>query len=89
MILKINPGAVIDQPGNARQARKVSFRNLKPVIDYPKCIKCGKCWMNCPDVAYEIQKDGTFKNIEKYCKGCGICANECPIKCIKMEIVEK
>jgi len=24
-----------------------------------------------------------------YCKGCGICANECPIKGIKMKLEEK
>lgn len=87
MKLKINPGAVIDTPGSTMQAKKVSFRNQKPITDYSKCIKCGKCWMNCPDMAFKPQKNGTFKNIERYCKGCGICANECPVKCIKMEVV--
>jgi Pyruvate/2-oxoacid:ferredoxin oxidoreductase delta subunit len=24
-----------------------------------------------------------------YCKGCGLCAEECPVKCIKMEIEKK
>ena len=86
---KINPGAVIDEPGNAREAKKSSFRNFKPVTDYSKCIKCGRCWMFCPDIAFEPNKDGTFKNIERFCKGCGICANVCPVKCIKMEVVEQ
>jgi pyruvate ferredoxin oxidoreductase delta subunit len=89
MKLKINPGAVIDTPGSARAAKKVSFRNLKPVTDYSKCIKCARCWMFCPDIAFEKQKDGTFLNIERYCKGCGICSEVCPVKCIKMEIVEQ
>ncbi len=86
---KINPGAVIDTPGSTMQNKKVSFRNEKPVTDYSKCIKCGKCWINCTDMAYEPQKNGTFKNIERFCKGCGICANECPVKCIKMEVVQQ
>jgi pyruvate ferredoxin oxidoreductase delta subunit len=87
--LNFNIGAIIDEPGNMRTNKKVSFRNLKPVTDYSKCIKCGRCWMSCPDIAYEINKDGTFKNLELYCKGCGICANVCPVKCIKMEVVEQ
>ncbi|MCK5320903.1 4Fe-4S binding protein, partial [Candidatus Parcubacteria bacterium] len=24
-----------------------------------------------------------------YCKGCGLCAVECPVKCIKMELDKK
>ncbi|MBT7348114.1 4Fe-4S binding protein, partial [Candidatus Falkowbacteria bacterium] len=24
-----------------------------------------------------------------YCKGCGICAEECPVKCIEMKLDEK
>jgi 2-oxoacid:acceptor oxidoreductase delta subunit (pyruvate/2-ketoisovalerate family) len=86
---KINPGAIIDTPGNIRGSKKVSFRNLKPVTDFSKCIKCGKCWMFCPDSAFEPKEDGTFENIERFCKGCGICANVCPAKCIKMEVVEQ
>jgi len=87
--MQFNIGAIIDKPGNAREAKKVSFRNLKPVTDYSRCIKCGRCWMSCPDIAYEKNQDGTFKNLERYCKGCGICANVCPVKCIKMEVVEQ
>ena len=86
---KINPGAIIDKPGNMKDAKKVSFTNEKPVTDYKKCIKCGRCWMFCPDMAFEQRKDGYFKNNLLFCKGCGICANVCPLKCIKMELIEK
>ena len=87
--LKINPGAVIDTPGNSAGARKVSYRNLKPVTDYPKCIKCAKCWMYCPDIAFIRNAQGFFENIEEFCKGCGLCARVCPTKCIKMEDVKQ
>ena len=87
--LKINPGAVIDAPGNSAEAKKVSYRNFKPVIDFSKCIKCAKCWMYCPAVAYRRNKEGFFECIERYCDGCGLCAHICPPKCIKMEVVGK
>jgi len=41
------------------------------------------CWKFCPDVAVEIAGERPKVNYD-YCKGCGICANECPKKCIKM-----
>jgi len=87
--LVINPGAVIDNPGSSVEGRKVSFRNYKPVINYEKCIKCGRCWMFCPDIAYKRRQDGHFENIEAFCKGCGICARVCPQKCITMEEVKQ
>lgn len=83
--LKLAPGGAILNPGNSIAARKVSFRNFKPVTDYSKCIKCARCWMYCPDIAYKPRSDGTFENIEFYCKGCGVCEKVCPVKCIKME----
>jgi pyruvate ferredoxin oxidoreductase delta subunit len=86
---KINPGAVIDTPGNSAIAKKVSYRNSGPVTDYKKCIKCAKCWMYCPDIAFRKNSQGFFENIEKYCKGCGLCARVCPQKCIKMVEVGK
>lgn len=60
-----------------------SWRTFKPVIEKSKCSKCYSCWKFCPDVAIEIIDD--FPEIRyDFCKGCGICANECPKKCIKM-----
>ena len=86
--LKILPGAVITNPGNSETAKKVSYRNYKPVTDYKKCTKCGKCWMYCPDIAFKHGKDDHFVNIGEFCKGCGLCSQVCPSKCIKMEAVE-
>ena len=86
---KLNPGAIIDNPGSTFDPDRPSFATHKPVTDYSKCIKCGACWKNCPDMAFEQQKDGFFKVDLRKCKGCGICANECPVKCIKMEVLEQ
>lgn len=61
-----------------------SWRVYKPVIDKSKCIKCLTCWLLCPDFAYEVTKEGLTKMRKENCKGCGICAEHCPVKCIKM-----
>lgn len=61
-----------------------SWRNLKPVIDYAKCVGCLICWKFCPDTAIEIKNERPVINLN-FCKGCGICAEECPTKCIEME----
>ena len=65
------------------------WRNARPEIDQTKCTpmknqrpSCFICWLYCPDgvvkrsIPVEIDLD--------YCKGCGICAEECPTKAIKM-----
>jgi Pyruvate/2-oxoacid:ferredoxin oxidoreductase delta subunit len=31
-----------------------------------------------------MREDGYTEVDLKYCKGCGICAKECPVKCIEM-----
>ena len=60
------------------------WRFLRPVIKYKECIKCGICWMYCPEPAITIDKEGYPKIDYDYCKGCGICYNECPAKAITM-----
>ena len=51
-----------------------------PVWDQDKCIHCMTCWIYCPDDCWEV-KDGKIQGVNlDYCKGCGICANECPTK---------
>lgn len=59
------------------------WRTFKPVIDESKCIKCMLCWIYCPEPS--ILWDGVRISIDyRYCKGCGICARECPVNAIRM-----
>jgi len=80
--LKLEPGAVITEPGNSERNETGSWRSFRPVINGEKCKRCGICWMFCPDMA--ISPGDPYQIDYRYCKGCGICANECPFKAIEM-----
>lgn len=80
-------GGLILEPGNAVDYKTGGWRTFKPVHDKEKCINCLFCWMYCPDSAIKVE-DGKVVGIDlEHCKGCGICAKECPsrVKAIKME----
>ncbi len=50
------------------------------------CFECDTCYGICPDNA--VTKLGPGKRFEfkyDYCKGCGICAEECPCGAIRMD----
>ncbi len=50
------------------------------------CFECDNCYGVCPDNA--VVKLGPGKRFEfnyEYCKGCGLCAAECPCGAIRME----
>jgi len=82
-------GAVILSPGSTKNYKTGEWRTFKPEIDQTKCIKCGQCWLNCPDAAIYKDKDGKFQVNYDYCKGCLICAKVCPVKCIAYKVEEK
>jgi len=50
------------------------------------CYECDNCWHFCPDAAV-IKKERGYEIDYDYCKGCGICAQECPCGHIGMEPV--
>ena len=50
------------------------------VLDKEKCIDCDNCIIFCPDSSVNKQHDINYD----YCKGCGICAHECPSDAIEM-----
>jgi len=48
------------------------------------CVTCDNCLIFCPDLAIYCPNDSYLVRTE-YCKGCGICAQECPRGVITME----
>ncbi len=69
---KENPGMVT---GN--------WRTRRPVINKEQCNECSTCWIFCPDACITRTDDGMEFNY-KYCKGCGLCAANCPVGAITL-----
>lgn len=85
--------ASVQKPVIGEAGETGSWSKLKPVIDESKCIpaksgkpSCYNCWLFCPEAC--IEREIPPKINIKYCKGCGICAEECPVKAISMKEVE-
>lgn len=81
---ELQVGCVISEPGNASQYKTGDWRSMRPVVDKEKCIRCGVCYLFCPDMAIYKNDEGFFVSDLYYCKGCGICARECFTGCISM-----
>jgi len=78
-------GSIVTEPGNASQYQTGYWRSQRPILDYDKCNpKCGLCYIFCPDACIKQREDGYYELNLFYCKGCGICAKECPRKAITM-----
>jgi len=52
------------------------------------CNVCGNCWLFCPDTCI-FSRNGEYEINYDYCKGCGVCTNECPCNAIMMIVEEK
>ena len=81
---ELNVGCVIDEPGNAAVYRTGDWRSQRPIYNKDRCIRCGTCYVFCPDMAIKILADGYVEHDLYYCKGCGICVEECPTDAITL-----
>jgi pyruvate ferredoxin oxidoreductase delta subunit len=85
------PAGDLLDPGTAAQFKTGDWRSEKPVWNKEKCINCKTCWICCPDSAIIIENEKVAGIDYDHCKGCGICAKECPpkVKAITMEKEKK
>jgi len=66
------------------------WRTQRPEIDHAKCTAaktdgagCFRCWLYCPEGV--VTRTVPIEIDMTYCKGCGICAEECPTGAIVMK----
>ncbi len=75
------PAGIIPDAGNSLKNFTSTFRKgEKPEFNETTCINCFFCWVFCPDNAIIVENEKVVGINFDYCKGCGVCANECPVK---------
>ncbi len=82
--LEVPLGAVLPAPKTEQPGMITgNWRTNRPVIDHEKCTTCLNCFIYCPDACWHLdEKTEQMVWNAKYCKGCMICENECPVDAI-------
>ena len=75
---------LLSKPAPGSAGRTGAWRLYRPAVDAERCIKCGICWLYCPDDVISWAPKGLPIIDYSYCKGCGICSSVCPVKAIDM-----
>jgi 2-oxoacid:acceptor oxidoreductase delta subunit (pyruvate/2-ketoisovalerate family) len=66
------------------------WKTYMPVRDPEKCTRCLLCSLFCPDGAIIWRPEKADIEFDfSFCKGCGICANQCPTNAITMKLAQE
>ena len=66
--------------------RELALQEAERCLSCGTCNLCLKCVSFCPDASIRLDEDGASVRVDlDHCKGCGICAYECPRGIITME----
>ena len=82
----INTGGILEA-GTSEHFHTGDWRSKVPIWIEDKCIHCMTCWAFCPDDSIKVVKGKNEKTGKEetqrgeynydFCKGCGICVEEC------------
>lgn len=78
---RLNEFYVTDVVGTFPKER---WRLLRPWINEALCRRCWVCVTFCPEGCL-LKGEGRPEVDLRFCKGCGICANECRFSAITMK----
>jgi len=81
---EIAAGGLVCDPGSSIEYKTGTWRSWRPVMDRAKCNYCMTCWAYCPDGSILVDDSRVMGIDYDHCKGCGICAQECPQDAITM-----
>jgi pyruvate ferredoxin oxidoreductase delta subunit len=83
----------VQKPVKGEAGKTGTWSPKKPIIDLEKCIpaksgkpSCFNCWLYCPEAV--VTRTIPPEIDLEFCKGCGICQEECPVNAISMEEVK-
>lgn len=86
---ELDIGGIVNAGGTSIEYDTGSWRTFRPVFDFKKCTHCLLCWIYCPDSSIKVE-GGKIKEVDlQHCKGCGICAYECPPKVKAITMVKE
>ena len=86
----VHPSLPLEQRRGTFQEVYLGLNREKAEEEAGRCFNCGvcnccdNCWTYCPDVAVKRKRD-CYEIDFDYCKGCGICFEECPRGAILLE----
>jgi len=84
---EVAPGGVVTTPGISVTYITGTWRTLRPIRDDEQCTQCLICWIVCPDSSISVN-DGKVNGFDyDHCKGCGLCAQACPVNIKKAHSV--
>ncbi len=84
----LNIGGVIPS-GTSEHFHTGDWRSKVPIWQSKNCIQCMNCWAICPDHAVKVTEGKRGEYDYDFCKGCGLCAEECPITTKTLNAIAK